>query len=75
MQTRHGRVTVPAEKKHYDDDGGFGRVPAFLLKTYELVGDGVNSDVVSWEDDGQRWVGFAGALFLSRSDLRCDQHG
>ena len=57
MQTRHGKTSPHVEKKQQaDDDAAFGRVPAFLLKTYDLVGDEANSEVVSWEDDGQRWV-------------------
>ena len=54
MQTRHGKVAQPAAKKQYEDDAALGRVPAFLLKTYDLVGDDCNSEVVSWEVDGQR---------------------
>ena len=58
MQTRHGRIASPVERRQpaLDDDSPYGRVPAFLAKTYELVGDRDNSDLVSWEDNGQRWV-------------------
>ena len=56
MQTRNGQIRPPVERRQtHDDDSGFGRVPAFLAKTFDLVGDSDNSDIVSWEDNGQRY--------------------
>lgn len=56
MQTRHGKVAQSQSRKEIEDEAAFGRVPAFLLKTYDLVGDECNADIVSWEEDGQSFV-------------------
>lgn len=81
MQTRHGKVAQSQSRKEIEDEAAFGRVPAFLLKTYDLVGDECNADIVSWEEDGQRCVLWAHMWLISQASYTCcpsaecvDQH-
>ncbi len=61
MSTRRGGAYAPGKYAEPDDptpsSSTHGQIPPFLTKTYDIVDDPVNANIISWSADGQSFIG------------------